>query len=272
MVKLSGFADEISQDLNEQLDTLESLDIKYFEFRGVWDKNVLSLTDDELSKVKAEIDRRGIGVSALGSPIGKAPIDADFEDYKGLVQHAVDVAKMMETPFIRMFSFYVNSLDGDRDEVMRRMQAMVDIAAASGVTMLHENEKAIYGEQPERCQDLHQTVKGEHFRATFDPANFVQAGVKPFDDAYPLLKPYIAYFHIKDAIVGTGQVVPAGEGNGQIRELMAAAKETGYEGFVSLEPHLQIAGHSTGFTGPDLFAKAKNALCVILDDLNIPYE
>ena len=129
MVKLSGFADEISQDLGEQLDTLESLGVRYFEFRGVWGKNVLALSQEELAKVKAEIDRRGIGVSALGSPLGKAPIDADFDDYKKLVQHAIDVANVLETPYIRMFSFYCNDLDEDRGEVMRRIQAMVDMAA-----------------------------------------------------------------------------------------------------------------------------------------------
>lgn len=272
MVKLSGFADEISPDLAVQLDTLEDLKIQYLELRGVWGKNVLELTDDELAQVKAELDRRGMGVSALGSPIGKAPIGSNFDEYRPLVQHAIDVAKLLETSYIRMFSFYPDDPDGDRSEVMRRMQAMVDMAAASGVTMLHENEKGIYGEQPERCLDLHQTIRGDNFWATFDPANFVQAGVKPYDRAYPLLKPYIAYFHIKDAVMADGHVVPAGEGDGQIRQLLAAAKEIGYDGFLSLEPHLRIAGHSSGFSGPELFAKARNALCAILDDLGIRYE
>jgi sugar phosphate isomerase/epimerase len=271
MVKLSGFADEISPDLQEQLATLESLGIHYFEFRGVWDKNMLDLTQEELQQVKAAIGARGIRVSALGSPIGKVSIDSDFTEYKKRVQHAIDVAHMMETPYIRMFSFYIHDLDADRDQVMERMQAMVDIAARGGVTMLHENEKGIYGELPERCQDLHQTITGKHFRATFDPANFVQAGVKPFTDAYPLLKPYIEYFHIKDAIASEGKVVPAGQGDGQVRELMKAAQEAGYDGFLSLEPHLKVAGHSSGFTGPELFSTAVQALCGILDDLGITY-
>jgi sugar phosphate isomerase/epimerase len=100
----------------------------------------------------------------------------------------------------------------------------------------------------------------------------VQAGVKPFDTAYPLLKPYIGYFHIKDAIMGQGKVVPAGQGDGQIPELMGAAKEAGYDGFLSLEPHLKVAGHSTGYTGPELFATAVNALRSILNDLGIPEQ
>ncbi len=272
MVTLSGFADEISPDLDEQLNTLESLGIRYLELRGVWNKNVMELDDDELAQIKAALKARGMGVSAIGSPIGKVPIDSDFEEYKSLVRRAIDIALMMETPYIRVFSFYIQNLDRDRDEVMRRMQAMVDMAAAHGVTMLHENEKGIYGERPDRCLDLHQTVQSDSLRATFDPANFTQAGFRPFDEAYPLLKPYIAYFHIKDAILGKRQIVPAGEGDGQIRELMAAAVGDGFDGFLSLEPHLKVAGHSSGFTGPELFTKAKNALCAILDELGIPYR
>jgi sugar phosphate isomerase/epimerase len=272
MIKLSGFADEISLDLQAQLDTLESLDLKYLEFRGVWGKNVLDLTDDELGKVKQALRQRGIGVSAIGSPIGKAPIDVDFAEYKERVQRAIDVANEMQAPYIRMFSFYIDDLDSDRDRVMEYMQTMIDMAAAGGVVMLHENEKDIYGELPERCLDLHETVTGDSFGAVFDPANFVQAGVEPFDRAYPLLKPYIKYYHIKDAIMDSGKVVPAGQGDGQIKKLMAAAKKVGYEGFLSLEPHLKVAGHSSGFTGPELFGKAHNALCAILDDLDIAYE
>lgn len=272
MVTLSGFADEISPDLGVQLDTLESLGIKFMELRGVWGKNVLDLTNEELDQVKAELEKRGIGVSAVGSPIGKAPIDVDFKEYKERVQHAIDVANKLGSRYIRMFSFYCHDREADRDEVMRRVQEMVDMAAASGVVMLHENEKHIYGETAAQCQDLHKTIKGDAFRATFDPANFVQAGIKPFDEAYPLLKPYIAYFHIKDAMMRDGHVVPAGKGDGQIRELMAAAQKTGYDGFLSLEPHLQVAGHSSGFTGPELFATAVKALCGILDDLGIAYD
>ncbi|MBN1581298.1 MAG: sugar phosphate isomerase/epimerase [Anaerolineae bacterium] len=272
MVTLSGFADEISPDLAVQLDTLESLNIKFMELRGVWGKNVLDLTDEELDQVKTALDERGVGVSAVGSPIGKAPIDNDFEAYKERVQRAIDVANKLGSHYIRMFSFYCNDRNTDRDEVMRRIQEMVDMAAAGGVVMLHENEKHIYGETAVQCQDLHQTIMGDAFRATFDPANFVQAGVKPFDEAYPLLKPYIEYFHIKDAMMDGGRVVPAGEGDGQVRELMAAAKETGYDGFLSLEPHLQVAGHSSGFSGPELFATAVKALCTILDDLGIAYN
>ena len=272
MVKISGFADEISPELDAQLDTLDALDIRYLELRAVWGKNVLSLGKDELAQVKSELDRRGVGVSAIGSPLGKVPIDSDFEAYKSLVQHAIDVAQQMETPYIRIFSFYLDDLDQNRDEVMRRMQAMVDMAAAGGVVMLHENEDGIYGELPERCLDLHQTIQSKHFGAVFDASNFVKSGVRPFDDAYTVLAPHVVYLHVKDFLIKDDRQVPAGEGDGQYPELLAALKERGYDGFFSLEPHLQKAGQFQGFTGPELFATAARALRGLLDDAGISWE
>jgi len=55
MFTLSGFADEVSEDLNVQLDTFQKLGIAYIEFRGVWGKNVLALSDDEVKAVKADL-------------------------------------------------------------------------------------------------------------------------------------------------------------------------------------------------------------------------
>ena len=79
-------------------------------------------------------------------------------------------------------------------------------------------------------------------RATFDAANFVQCGVRPFTDAYPLLRPHLVYLQVKDALAGTGEVTPAGEGDGEIRETLLALRDSGFAGFMSLEPHLDLAG------------------------------
>ena len=78
-------------------------------------------------------------------------------------------------------------------------------------------------------------------------------------DNWPALKPYVAHIHIKDAKT-TGQVVPAGQGDGHIPEILKNAWDGGYRGFLTLEPHLNVAGHSHGETGPDLFKVAADAL------------
>ncbi|OPA74063.1 xylose isomerase [Paenibacillus selenitireducens] len=275
MITLTGFSDEISTDLNEQLTCLESESMRYLEFRGVWGKNVLKLNDAELAAVKEELQRREIGVSSIGSPIGKISIEDPFEPHLQDFERALHVAEYFNTRYIRVFSFFIpenNDPSRYRDEVMERMNQLVKRAEKREIILLHENEKDIFGDTSERCLDILQTVNSPSLRAAYDPANFVQCGVKPFKEAFPILKPYIEYVHIKDAIHSDGHVTVAGKGDGQVKEALAALKQEGYNGFLSLEPHLQSAGTFKGFSGAQLFKEATQACKVILDELHWDWE
>lgn len=273
-VLLSGFADEISPDLEEQLDTLATEGIKHIEFRGVWNKGVMTLTDNELDKVKAALDKRGFKISSIGSPIGKVPIDADFEEHLVSFRRAIAIAKKLQAPYIRLFSFYLpkdqNPLQY-RDEVMRRVKGLVDAAAGSGLILLHENEADIYGMPSDRCLDILQTVNSPTLRAAFDFANFVHAGEYPNDKAFARLRPYIEYIHVKDMLMAEQRVVPAGEGDGQVKEILKELLGSGWTGFLSLEPHLAHAGQFRGFSGPENFRRAAQALKKILNELGVSY-
>ena len=117
------------------------------------------------------------------------------------------------------------------------------MAAGSGVRLCHENEKGIYGEKAAECKKIMDTFYGDHFQAIFDFANFVQAGEDTLE-AYKLLRQYISYIHVKDARTADGSVVPAGFGDGHVKEILADLFATGFDGFLSLEPHLF---HFSGF-------------------------
>jgi sugar phosphate isomerase/epimerase len=269
MVTLTGFADEISPVLNIQLDVLESEGIRYIEFRGVWGKNVLELSDNELLSVKEEMNRRGFRLSSVGSPIGKISINDDFEQHLVDFERALYVAKMFEVPYIRIFSFFIpegHDPVAYRGEVMRRIKELVKKAEDAGVILLHENEKDIYGDTAERCLDILETCQSSNLRCAFDPANFVQCGVKPYIEAFPLLEKYIEYMHIKDALFDEGKVVPAGKGDGEVLDVLKALKQKGYTGFMSLEPHLTRA--FSGFSGPDRFRVASSALKNLLTEID----
>ncbi|HUU92649.1 MAG TPA: sugar phosphate isomerase/epimerase family protein [Phycisphaerae bacterium] len=272
MIQLSGFADEIGPDLGLQIETLASENMKFLELRGVWDTNVLDLGNDQRAEVRERLGDAGIRVSSIGSPIGKVRIDEPWADHVERFKAALDAAEFFEAPYIRLFSYYPpedGTIADHRDEVIRRLNEQVEMAAGRAVTLLHENEADIYGEKPDACLDLHENVPG--LKAVFDPANFVQAAVKPAE-AWAALKEHVVYFHIKDAVAGTGKVVPAGEGDGDIPEILREAIcERGYSGFISLEPHLAVAGQFAGFSGPDLFKKAVQTLKAILDDLGAEY-
>jgi sugar phosphate isomerase/epimerase len=273
MVRLSGFADEIGPDLELQIQTLASEGLKFLELRGVWGKNVLDLTADDRNRLKKRLRQAGIGVSSIGSPIGKVRIDEPWADHVARFKIALDAAEFFEAPFIRIFSYYPpegGRIEDHRDEVIRRLNEQMQLAKGRRAQLLHENEAAIYGEKTEGCLDIARRVPG--IRLIFDPANFVCAGVRP-REAWPALRDKVVYFHIKDAILGSGQIVPSGEGDGDIAEVLRdAIVSRGYDGFLSLEPHLAAAGQFSGFSGPDLFKKAVRALKAVLDHLGVEYQ
>jgi sugar phosphate isomerase/epimerase len=263
MWTLTGFADEISPELDEQLNTLVDESMRYMELRSVWNKNVLDLTDEELEKVKSVASERGIRTSSIGSPIGKVSITETFEPHMERFRRALYAADVMQAPYVRVFSFFIPEGQEPalyRDEVLERMGMLAGEAEDAGVTLLHENEKEIYGDVPSRCVDILAGVDSPALRAAWDAANFVQCEVsRPYTEGYELLRPYVAYVHIKDALASSGRVVPAGEGDGQLPETLSALRASGFDGFFSLEPHLASAGKYSGFSGPELFRKAAGA-------------
>jgi sugar phosphate isomerase/epimerase len=276
MWTLTGFADEISPELDEQLDTLADESIRFVELRSVWNKNVLDLTDEEVQKVGATMSERGIGVSSIGSPIGKVPIAEDFAPHLERFRRALHVARVLEAPYVRVFSFFMP--DGEdpavyRDEVLGRMGILAKEAEEAGVVLVHENEKYIYGDIPGRCLDILTQVGSPALRAAWDAANFVQCGVDhPYQAGYDSLRPYVEYVHVKDALAGSGKVVPAGEGDGELRETISALRASGFDGFFSLEPHLASSGTYSGFSGPVLFSRAAVAFKNLLRQQVIPWS
>lgn len=276
---LSAFADEISSDLDEQLTHLEQEGISSLEFRGVNGKNVLDLSNAELKQIDQTLKQHGFTVSAIGSPIGKIPITEPFEPHIVRFERALEVADWLGSSYVRIFSFFMPPAAPSEDpaslyqkyrpEVMRRMNQFADIVMPYGMILLHENEKGIFGDTPERCADILQTVGSTNLRATFDPANFVQCGVKPFSEAYPLLADQITYVHIKDAFFNDGRVVVAGEGEGEVADVLQALWQRGYQGYLSLEPHLAAAGEFSGFSGPELFHQAAQALKKLLAQIEV---
>lgn len=237
---ISGFSDEISSDIDTQFQVLNKLGISYFEPRGINGKNISLLSNEELAILKNKMQAYGIRVSSIGSPIGKIKLEEDFEPHYNLFKRVVAIAQELDTRYIRIFSFYHEGTEwtsAERTEVLNRLKKMIDYAAEQGIILLHENEKDIYGDIAERCQDLMTELYGPHFKAVFDPANFVQSGSDTLK-AYESMKDYIAYMHIKDAKKADGSVVPAGMGDGHVSAILTQLASRGYNGFFSLEPHL----------------------------------
>lgn len=275
---LSAFADEITRDsLTTQMDVLQQHDIHHIEFRSADSKSVLKYTVEEAQEAYRRMQDRGFAVSAIGSPIGKIDIRDAFAPHLDDFKHIMDIAHAMHTPYIRMFSFFMPENEDPaqyRSKVMDQLNAFVEAAQGSGLILLHENEKEIYGDISERCLDIFQTIQSPILRATYDFSNFVQCNAVNYPDAWNMLKDYVDYIHIKDSIYSdagpqrdmgkevTGNVHrPAGHGDGQCAEILSELKQSGFKGFLSIEPHL---GEEYGATGEERFAVAANALKKLL--------
>jgi sugar phosphate isomerase/epimerase len=134
-----------------------------------------------------------------------------------------------------------------------------------------ENERGIYGDTAARVLDIVRTVDLPSLGVAFDPANFLEVG-QPIDEAWGLLRSRVVHFHVKDFDPASRKNVPAGQGAGQIAQLIADAASRGFDGFCTLEPHLLVAAQSHGFTGPDRFGEAAEALKAELDRVGVAYS
>jgi sugar phosphate isomerase/epimerase len=264
--KLSGFGDEIDADPTVQVAVLQALGANHIEVRSAWDTNIVEMSEAQLADLAALFTAKGIRVSAIASPIGKVDVGLPVEHEVERLGRAISAAETLGTSYIRIFSFHYGSRDVEtvRGDVMTRMRALAKIAEEAGVILLHENEKDIFGDIPSRVLDIIETVNSPALRVAWDAANFVQVGVKPFDDAYSLLRPHLEYLQVKDASFADSTVRPAGEGDGQLQPTINALRDSGYSGFASLEPHLTGAFGLGGFSGPAAFGVAARAFARVV--------
>ena len=235
---VSGFSDEITADIIGQFEGLKKLGVSFFEPRMIGGKNIIDLDDAEVADLKALMEKYGIRASSVGSPLGKIGIDDDFEAHYQKFTRAVDICRALDCRYIRMFSFFVKEEEADSrtEDVIGKLSRMVSYAESKDVILLHENEKGIYGNIARRCKVLFERIVSPCFKAVFDFSNFVECRQDTWQ-AYELLKPYIAYIHIKDCIAAGG-VVPIGHGEGNAKAILTALYQSGFNGYVSLEPHL----------------------------------
>ena len=233
--KLCAFADEADQLVSGQIKALQENNIELLEVRGVNGKSVTDLTTVEMRELRKELDDGGIKVWSIGSPIGKIGMRDDFGAHLELFRHTLELAHIAGADKMRIFSFHMNDEDPVKckDEVIDRMGKFVDVAKGSGISLCHENEKGIYGDVPERCVDILKAIP--EISAVYDPANFIQCGAETLS-AWKLLKPYIHYMHMKDALADK-TVVPPGKGDANIPVLLEEYASIG-GGVITLEPHL----------------------------------
>lgn len=237
-IRLYAFADEAGGKISEQIAAMKRNALSGVELRGTEYGNVSDLSLEHAKEIRDRLADEGLEIWSLGSPLGKIGIDAPFEPELDKLKRTLDIADVTGCRNIRMFSFYIpHEKDSAefKNAALDRLHKMAEITKGSGVTLCHENEKGIYGENAENCRVILDEIP--EMVGVFDPANFVQCGVDTLK-AWELLKNRTKYLHIKDALAD-GRVVPAGCGIGNVAEIVKAYIAQGGTA-MTLEPHLTV--------------------------------
>lgn len=264
---VAAFGDEAATDLEDQLDVLESVGIDRIDVRGVGGDNVLDLSNDELDAVRETIEGRGFEIPLVGSPIGKVDVTDEFEPHLERFERALEVTDRLGADYLRVFSYYYPEEEDPfdyREEVMRRMRAKVELAAEADTVLCHENVNGIYGETPERARDIFTTVDSPYLRHIFDPQNYVARGREVYPDALFHLVEFVECVHVGGESREDGKVV-VGEGDTQIADVLRVLDARGFDGYLSLEPHLWEDGPAD--TTAENFRLTADALAEILESV-----
>ncbi len=231
-ITLSAFSDEAGKTLKDQIKALIENNICYTEIRSVDGVGVADFSLANAKEYVKELNDNGISVWSVGSPLGKEDINIDFNKYLDKVKHVFELANVLKTDKIRAFSFF--KAYNEKNIVFDYMNKMAELSKQYGVTLYHENEKDVYGDVLARVLEIMDNVKG--WKWVYDPANFIQVGEKA-EDTISALFTKTDYFHIKDVIAETEELVPAGYGDGKIAKIISLVND---EKVFTLEPHLTI--------------------------------
>jgi len=276
VIRVSAFADEISSDLDEQIEVLQQQHISHLELRSVWDVGVLDLSDSQVETLQSRLYSAGIDVTGIGSPIGKVPVDTSMDEELARLDRALSLCHVLGCHFIRIFSYYPpsrghpESPSGWRDRVHAKMAQLVARAERTPVTLLHENDTDLYGDSVVRSAEVLDQNRSPHLGAILDPANYLLSHQRPYPDGYEAVRDRLRVIHVKD--VRDGAVVPAGLGDADFPELLGRLRDDGFSGILALEPHLAAAGQFRGFSGPERFTEAAEALKRLLAQAGLPWE
>lgn len=239
--KISGFYDEASFDLDEQINIIKVLGEEYLCPRKIGKKAITELTFEEFKEsIYPKLKENNIKFSSIGSSLGKININDEQGYQKQLLQlqELIRICKLMDCKYIRIFSFFgaIDEPEKYFEQVVAKLKGFLDIAKGSGVILLHENEKKVYGDIPERVLSLYNALKDDGLQLVYDASNFIQCDTDPLQ-AYNQLKEYVVYYHIKDCDKRSKIEVPVGLGDGAYSEIFDDLAKRNYTGFMTLEPH-----------------------------------
>jgi sugar phosphate isomerase/epimerase len=284
LFRTAAITDEFAPDLETALKGMSDVGMTGAEMRLVSGRNMIDLTDEEVDKVRRTVEKRGMAVISLASPLLKCVlpdspaldtrIEHDvfgspytFDDQPRLTKRAFEVAERLGAPIIRVFSYW-RTVEPERclPAAAAALHELGETAAKRGITIALENEQACNAGTGAEAAKLFALVKHPAVKLLWDPANASILGETPYPDGYKTLPAdRVVHVHAKDCEVRDHKPTwgPLGEMAVDWKGQIEALRRDGYSGWISLETH---------WTGPngDKFEASticgKNLLTLVSSD------
>jgi sugar phosphate isomerase/epimerase len=264
---LTGFTDEAGAGLEAQIKATQALGWSNIECRKVGvdgheTANLHDISDEAFEIVASRLEETGIRINCFGSAIanwGKYIDQLESEDGSmAEVERAIPRMKRLGSPLVRLMSYAVIKTNGPEEQMfeerVRRLNKIVPMFVDAGLTPVHENCMNYGGMGEKYTLELLAAVPG--LKLVFDTGNPVFTDDRSYAKPYPkqdpwkfyqAVKEHIAYLHIKDGVWDYGEekvkYTWPGEGSGDVRAIVKDLLDSGYQGGISMEPHMQVVAH-----------------------------
>jgi len=266
----TGFADEVSGDLDIQIKATKELGWEYIESRSIEGTNITDISDEKFEEVYQKLQKSDIKINCFGSAVanwGKNPAsEEDFQKSLSELKRAIPRMKRLGTKMIRGMSFGIPKNFGLEDgpelekKVIEKLKVLVGLCEESEIIYVHENCMNYFSQSYGHMDRLLEAINSPYFKVVFDTGNPVfsdnRMGEEPYKkqstwEAYKHLKDRIEYVHIKDGVfLGEKDgVFPEtkftfpDEGDGQVRKVLKDLLANAYDGGISIEPHMGSVYH-----------------------------
>ena len=247
-MNFSGIADEAGQSLAAQIRAHQELGWKYLEIRNVDGEQLTDLSDEKFETIVAQLADADMKVSCFASGIANwaTKISDDFHLSLDTLERAMKRMQRLDTKYIRVMSYPNDSFSDDHwlDEVVRRFREMAARAEAANRVLVVENCDGWASTSAANYARFFELVNSPAVKAVYDTGNAASHGHTNTREWYENAKPHIAYIHIKAHTVGDdAHHTWPDAGESYIVETLRDQLQNGYNGFISIEPHLESVIH-----------------------------
>lgn len=274
---LTGISDEAGAGLESQIRATRELGWRHVELRAVEipgfpAANVHDLPDRAFDRLVHRLEATRTNVYCFASAIMNwtKKVGDPFEITLAEVRRAIPRMQRLGTKYIRIMSFKPE--DGEYripTEVFRRVGDVVKMFLDHGLQPVHENCMNYGGMSWQHALELLDRCPGLQW--VFDTANPIFNPDRSRPRPWPRQDPWefwehvrerVVHIHVKDATwrpaKNDGDYEWPGEGEGRVRDILRDALARGYDGAISIEPHMVVVFHEASAAPADEHAMAKN--------------